>query len=198
MMDQPKGIKQLKNDELARQIEALRKKHTNAVGFIPMKTLENRYIEKSRYIVILEGEHVVGYLLHGAMKAGCPSQVCSKCGAPYKRVTECTPMEIRRSSRSEAMGDFGRTCTSGSMTKPPTVTTLGFAPTCDCDAPTRPGIVYDPFMGSGTTALVAQRLGRHFIGTDINSEYVELARDRLRYCGDDKRMVKEMDKYKRK
>lgn len=63
---------------------------------------------------------------------------------------------------------------------------------------TRPGIVYDPFMGSGTTALVAQRLGRHFIGTDINSEYVELARDRLRYCGDDKRMVKEIDKYKRK
>lgn len=53
------------------------------------------------------------------------------------------------------------------------------------------GVVYDPFMGSGTTALVAQRLGRHYVGTDLNREYVELARDRLRYRGDDRRMMRE-------
>lgn len=55
------------------------------------------------------------------------------------------------------------------------------------------GVVYDPFMGSGTTALVAQRLGRHYVGTDLNREYVELARDRLRYRGDDRRMVREQE-----
>jgi DNA modification methylase len=53
------------------------------------------------------------------------------------------------------------------------------------------GIVLDPFMGSGTTALVAQRLGRDFIGCDVNEDYVKLARDRVQYHGDDKRMVKE-------
>jgi site-specific DNA-methyltransferase (cytosine-N4-specific) len=41
------------------------------------------------------------------------------------------------------------------------------------------GIVLDPFMGSGTTALVARRLGRNFVGIEINSDYVRLARHRL-------------------
>jgi DNA modification methylase len=41
------------------------------------------------------------------------------------------------------------------------------------------GIILDPFMGSGTTALVARRLGRHFIGIELNPDYVRLARQRL-------------------
>lgn len=41
------------------------------------------------------------------------------------------------------------------------------------------GIVLDPFVGSGTTAAVAQRLGRQYVGIDINSEYCEMARKRL-------------------
>lgn len=46
-------------------------------------------------------------------------------------------------------------------------------------APTKPGIVLDMFMGSGTTALVARQHGRQFIGCDLNPEYVALARERL-------------------
>lgn len=42
------------------------------------------------------------------------------------------------------------------------------------------GIVLDPFMGSGTTALVARNLGRHYIGCDLNPDYVAIALDRLR------------------
>jgi len=41
------------------------------------------------------------------------------------------------------------------------------------------GIVLDPFSGSGTTAIVAKLLGRHFIGIDISAEYCEIARKRL-------------------
>lgn len=41
------------------------------------------------------------------------------------------------------------------------------------------GIVLDPFVGSGTTAVVAQRLGRRYIGIDSNAEYCEMARNRL-------------------
>lgn len=41
------------------------------------------------------------------------------------------------------------------------------------------GTVLDPFVGSGTTLAVAQRLGRKAIGTDISSEYLELASKRL-------------------
>lgn len=40
-------------------------------------------------------------------------------------------------------------------------------------------VVYDPFMGSGTTALSAKLLGRHYIGSEINEEYVKIANERL-------------------
>jgi len=41
-------------------------------------------------------------------------------------------------------------------------------------------IVLDPFMGSGTTAVAANRLQRHYIGYDTNSEYIKIAEERLR------------------
>jgi DNA modification methylase len=41
------------------------------------------------------------------------------------------------------------------------------------------GIVYDPFSGAGTTALVSYKLNRKFIGSEISQEYVELANKRL-------------------
>lgn len=40
-------------------------------------------------------------------------------------------------------------------------------------------IIFDPFMGSGTTAVAALKLGRHFYGCDISPEYVKLANDRI-------------------
>ena len=42
------------------------------------------------------------------------------------------------------------------------------------------GIVLDPFIGSGTVAVVAQRLGRRFVGFDSNLKYCEMTRDRVR------------------
>jgi len=42
------------------------------------------------------------------------------------------------------------------------------------------GVVLDPFLGSGTTAVVAKRLGRNYIGIDCVAEYCEMARRRLR------------------
>jgi len=45
---------------------------------------------------------------------------------------------------------------------------------------TEPGdLVLDPFIGSGTTALAAQALGRHYVGIDIKPEYIDLALTRL-------------------
>ena len=40
-------------------------------------------------------------------------------------------------------------------------------------------IVLDPFMGSGTTALAAKKVGRNFIGIDISQEYCDLAEGRI-------------------
>jgi len=41
------------------------------------------------------------------------------------------------------------------------------------------GIVLDPFMGSGTTAVVARKLGRSFMGIELNPKYIALAEKRL-------------------
>lgn len=40
--------------------------------------------------------------------------------------------------------------------------------------------VLDPFLGSGTTALACKNLNRHYIGIEINPNYVKIARERLR------------------
>jgi modification methylase len=41
------------------------------------------------------------------------------------------------------------------------------------------GLVYDPFMGSGTTALAAIDLGMEFIGTEISEQYCTYAQSRI-------------------
>lgn len=46
------------------------------------------------------------------------------------------------------------------------------------------GIVLDPFSGAGTTCMVAKKLGRKYIGIDLNSEYVKISERRIeRECG---------------
>ena len=58
---------------------------------------------------------------------------------------------------------------------PKTVIT-GYACACpDTSAPATPGVVLDPFGGTGTTALVAHALGRHGISNDMSSDYCRLA-----------------------
>lgn len=49
---------------------------------------------------------------------------------------------------------------------------------------TQPGdVVLDPFIGSGTTAVPARRLGRRFVGIDKEPAYIKIARERVRRMG---------------
>ena len=43
------------------------------------------------------------------------------------------------------------------------------------------GVVLDPFMGSGTTGLVAKSFGRNYLGFDLNKEYCKIAEKRIKY-----------------
>jgi site-specific DNA-methyltransferase (adenine-specific)/modification methylase len=49
-------------------------------------------------------------------------------------------------------------------------------------------IVLDPFMGSGTTAIVSEKLGRNWIGIDSNPEYIELANKRIKEFTNQKKL----------
>lgn len=48
------------------------------------------------------------------------------------------------------------------------------------------GIVFDPFLGSGTAAVVAKKLGRHYCGVEINTQYCYYAAKRLLWAKNDK------------
>ncbi len=53
-------------------------------------------------------------------------------------------------------------------------------------ASSRPeSIVFDPFLGSGTTSVVAKKLGRQFFGIEQNLEYACLCEKRLEIADDD-------------
>jgi DNA modification methylase len=138
-------------------------------------------------------------LIEPMILAGCPAQICSACGAGYERVVHRSggtighswvshDYDLERGKHDSLPGLDNRRDKTG---EPYSRRDLGFRPTCSCAAPVSAGIVLDMFMGSGTTALVAQRLGRHFIGSDLNPDYVKLARERIAYHGDDTRLLKE-------
>lgn len=125
-------------------------------------------------------------LIEPMVLAGCPHKVCAVCGAPWVRQVEREAERYNeREGHAQALRMAGvisggtEKVTLG-MTQFVKRTDLGFARTCaHTDVPIRAGIVLDPFMGSGTTALVARRLGRHYIGSELNPAYVKLCNERL-------------------
>lgn len=92
-------------------------------------------------------------LVERPILATCPERVCDRCGAPWAR--ERARMLGHLAVRSELRAS------------------------CGCSAGTRSGLVLDPFMGSGTVAAAAQRLGRDWLGIELNPQFAELADDRL-------------------
>jgi len=49
-------------------------------------------------------------------------------------------------------------------------------------------IVLDPFVGTGTSVLAAKRLGRRFIGIDIDEKYVDITKNKLNYENSDSKI----------
>jgi len=106
----------------------------------------------------------------GTSEKGC----CSKCGAPWVRiVNKETVRRERPADRTErhAQGNGVNSC--GNTVAGVDTQTLGWRSVCGCGAEVVPCVVLDPFAGSGTTCAVAARLGRDYIGIELNPEYIE-------------------------
>ncbi len=116
-------------------------------------------------------------LIKPCILAGAPETCCAKCGAPYERVVERVSLGKRYSTgKSKEKNESGLvTGFSGydDGSSSPVFKTLGFQPTCTCNAGTSSGIVFDPFVGSGTTVATAIQLGRKGIGIDLSFKYLQ-------------------------
>jgi DNA modification methylase len=110
-----------------------------------------------------------------------PRGICVECGEGRRPVVDRKPMEFRPSPRNLIRKDEQGTAlignnAGGTMLSPAETTITGEACACpEPTAPTRPGVVLDPFGGTGTTALVAHALGRHGISNDMSADYCRLA-----------------------
>ena len=86
--------------------------------------------------------------------ASCPEKRCSRCRSPWHRQT------IRQLGHLAIRGEL--------------------RPSCACGRWPEAGVVLDPFIGSGTTALVAEAHGRNWLGIELNPTFAELAEERIR------------------
>ena len=115
------------------------------------------------------------------IKAMCPEKVCTACGQPSRRIVDTTWITANGKEVHEvwssAMGD-GRGAHSNKKTGATTTTTTTGWTDCGHDA-WRPGVVLDPFAGSGTTLAVAHGHGRSAIGIDIDERNRDLALERV-------------------
>jgi DNA modification methylase len=117
------------------------------------------------------------------IKAMCPAEVCRTCGEPRRRIVDAS-YEAHGDRRSENKGVRGGAGASGEHAQhmahgraDKIVTTLGWT---DCGhGDYRPGIVLDPFGGSGTTGMVATGHGRDAILIDLDERNADLARERI-------------------
>jgi DNA modification methylase len=94
-------------------------------------------------------------LVDRPLRATCPERVCSGCGTPWRR------QPVDRS--------LGSLAVKGKLRK-----------SCICsDRSWQPGLVLDPFMGAGTVGVVATKLGRRWLGIELNPDYAAQSRARI-------------------
>lgn len=120
----------------------------------------------------------------GTSEKGC----CPECGKPWYRITEKIKPGTRTVKSRTAPGQTPHGCLSNTRMDDPIETkTIGWQPGCKCfgkftaiqRAVSKPCIVFDPFFGSGTVGLVAYKLNRSWLGTELNPEYCKIAEKRI-------------------
>ncbi len=88
--------------------------------------------------------------------ATCPEKCCGECGEPWRRAPHRTHPTA------------------------PHLALIGeMKPSCTCNVGSVPGLVLDPFFGSGTVGLAARKLGRDWLGIEVNPEFAEQAIRRM-------------------
>lgn len=123
-------------------------------------------------------------LLVRPIRAMCPERVCQECGVPSERIVRLDGytdhngvLHPKGEKWSSGVANGGGAHSNKPGSRTTTTTTTGWT---DCGHNAyRPGIVLDPFAGSGTTLAVATGHGRDAIGIDLDERNADLARQRV-------------------
>lgn len=129
---------------------------------------------------------VVPCVKAGTSEHGC----CAACGAPWVRELSVRTSANKRSLGAKLSAASGDMLSSASARmgrgsgwrkdQQREVQTTGWRKSCQCDTDERvPCVVLDPFGGSGTTAGVANALGRSAVLCELNPAYAELVAERV-------------------
>jgi DNA modification methylase len=95
-------------------------------------------------------------LIERPILATCPERLCGACGEPWAASYQRQGERVARTS---------------------------YRPACQCGANPVPGVVLDPFFGSGTVGVVASRLGRDWLGIELSQAYRQIAERRIQGLG---------------
>jgi DNA modification methylase len=122
-------------------------------------------------------------LIEPCVLAGSSAKICSGCGKSYRRemVTTDVPDRI---VREHMVGVIPKRDKPSRMNSKDMLSLTkednGFVKQCKCDTDkTEQDRIIDPFGGSGTTALVADRHNRDATVIELNEAYIEIAKKRL-------------------
>ena len=127
--------------------------------------------------------------------AGCPEFICKKCGTKRKKEYKVVgqSMDWIKDSVGDTTLDYKGTETKDyksalanepskakkSILKSMSEVKESYYTDCGCNAGFDSGIVLDMFMGSGTTAVVALKNNRNYVGIEMSKEYMKIADKRI-------------------
>ena len=132
------------------------------------------------------------------LKSGCPEFVCKKCGKAREKILEPSE-EYSKLLRNQGKGwsserryeamKIGNALTEGDRHDITADYKFKGYTKCSCNAGFEGGIVLDPFIGAGTTALVALKQNKRFIGFEINQQYIDIANKRIKPYLEQRKLV---------
>ena len=134
-------------------------------------------------------------LIKTPILAGCPEFICKKCGTKRKKEYKVVgqSMDWIKDSVGDTTLDYKGTETKDyksalanepskakkSILKSMSEVKESYYTDCGCNAGFDSGIVLDMFMGSGTTAVVALKNNRNYVGIEMSKEYMKIADKRI-------------------
>ena len=111
-----------------------------------------------------------------------PTKCCAECGAGWERVVKRSVAydHVTSDPGKSKEGPYASQTGAGAGTHDvrhgvyANTLTLGFRPTCSCDAGTKPAVIVDPFAGKGTVARGCRKNNRDWVMIEMNPDYIPM------------------------